>query len=139
MADRRRVKKEVVIPRYTDAPIPSAAHHAGCRSVFTEPRHFGTTFRMSAQCGSVKLALEDDMLHRELRRKVQVPACRYAALLMPVCCFFSSTIKQDRCHSVSPFPDRKPRGLYARTVDLSQSQLVTNFKIDLPTTHLTLL
>jgi len=89
MADRRRVKNEVVIP-----------------SVFPEPRHFGTTFRMSAQCGSVKLALEDDMLHRELRRKVQL------------------NNQADRCHSVSPFPDRKPRGLYARTVDLSQSQLV---------------
>ena len=108
---------------------PSAAHHAGCRSVFPEPRHFGTTFRMSAQCGSVKLALEDDMLHRELRRKVQVPASRYAALLMPVL-LLQLNNQADRCHSVSPFPDRKPRGLYARTVDLSQSQLVTNFKID---------
>jgi len=84
MADRERVKKEVAIS-----------------SIFHEPRHSGST---TFQCGSVKLALEGDMLDPELLRKVQLNS------------------PADRCQSVSPFPDRKQGSLYARAVDLPHSQ-----------------
>lgn len=96
MADRERVRKEAAIS-----------------SVFPEPRQSGSTiFRMSSvphgASGSVKLALEDGMLHSELLCKVQLnnPA--------------------GRCQSVSPFPDRKQASSYARAVDSLYSHQVAN-------------
>jgi len=82
---RRRARDR----RHYQPKVPAAPEH-----VFSATHHFAGTVRLSAHA-NVKLAMEDQRLHQELRRKVRLDNTSPGSMICGL-----------RAQSVSPFPNR---------------------------------